>query len=143
MYRRLAAGKTGRDGSKMAALVYFSQTGQTRRFVQKIQAVEKFEITVDSYEIDMKDFYILIMPSYEADVYPAVIDTAADFLERGNNLDYCRGLFGSGNRNFAELFGITARTLAEEYDLPLLHTFEFQGSPSDVKKMEEELSNID
>lgn len=127
----------------MAALVYFSQTGQTRRFVQKIQAVEKFEITVDSYEIDMKDFYILIMPSYEADVYPAVIDTAADFLERGNNLDYCRGLFGSGNRNFAELFGITARTLAEEYDLPLLHTFEFQGSPSDVKKMEEELSNID
>lgn len=127
----------------MAALVFFSQTGQTRRFVQKIQRVQKIEISADSFDIDMDDFYILIMPSYEADVYPAVIDTAADFLERGNNLDYCRGLFGSGNRNFAELFGITARTLAEEYDLPLLHTFEFQGSPSDVKKMEEELSNID
>ena len=127
----------------MAALVFFSQTGQTRRFVQKIQRVQKIEMSADSFDIDMDDFYILVMPSYEADIYPVVIDTAADFLERGDNLHYCKGLFGSGNRNFAELFGITARTLAEEYDLPLLHTFEFQGSPSDVKKMEEELSNID
>ena len=53
------------------------------------------------------------------------------------------GLFGVGNRNFAELFCVTAKTLSKEYEIPLLHTFEFQGSPLDVKKMEEELLKIE
>lgn len=127
----------------MAKIVYFSQTGQTRKFVEKVAAVEKIEITTDHFEIEMTEPFILVMPSYETNVHPIVIDTAADFLETADNEYYCKGLFGGGNRNFAELFCITAKTLAEEYDIPLLHTFEFQGSPLDVKKIEEELLNIE
>ncbi len=127
----------------MAKIVYYSQTGQTRKFVDKIKNIENIEITPNNFEFEMAEAFILVMPSYETNVHPIVIDTAADFLETADNLSYCKGLFGCGNRNFAELFCITARTLAEEYDIPLLHTLEFQGSPLDVQKMEEELLQID
>lgn len=127
----------------MTNLVFFSQTGQTKKFIDKIKNVEKIEITPDHFEIELMKPFILVMPSYETNVHPIVIDTAADFLETANNIDYCRGLFGAGNRNFAELFCITAKTLSEEYSIPMLHTFEFQGSSLDVKKMEEELLKIE
>lgn len=127
----------------MASVVYFSQTGQTRKFVEKINTRTVVEITPEAFELEMTTPYILVMPSYEANVHPIVIDTAADFLETADNLKHCKGLFGAGNRNFADLFATTAKTLARDYGLPLLHTFEFQGSTLDVEKMEEELSNIE
>lgn len=127
----------------MAKIVYYSQTGQTKKFVEKIKNAEAIEITPTDFDIEVTEPYILVMPSYETNVHPIVIDTAADFLETADNIAYCKGLFGAGNRNFAELFATTARTLAKEYNLPLLHTFEFQGSPLDIKKMEEELLKIE
>jgi len=127
----------------MAKIVYFSETGQTRKFVEKVPNVEHIEIAINHFDIEMTEPFILVMPSYETNVHPIVIDTASDFLETADNERHCKGLFGGGNRNFAELFCITAKTLAEEYDIPLLHTFEFQGSPLDIKKMEEELLNIE
>ena len=127
----------------MTKIVYFSQTGQTRKFVQKIESYKNLEITINAYEIEVDEPFILVMPSYEANVHPIVIDTAADFLETAQNLSYCKGLVGGGNRNFAELFCITAKTLAKEYDLPLLHMFEFQGTPLDVNKLTKELHKID
>ena len=127
----------------MTKTVFYSQTGQTKKFVNKIEGYEKIEITPDHFEIEMTESFILVMPSYETNVHPIVIDTAADFLETANNINYCKGLFGGGNRNFGELFCITAKTLSEEYEIPMLHAFEFQGSPLDVKKMEEELLKIE
>jgi len=126
----------------MAAVVFYSQTGQTRKFVNKLTGVNKIEITPEQFDIAMAEPFILIMPSYEANVHPVVIDTAADFLETAENASYCKGLFGGGNRNFAQLFGITAKMLSEEYHIPVLHEFEFQGSPMDVRKLEEELEKI-
>lgn len=127
----------------MAKIVYYSETGQTRQFVNKLKAYDKIEITMDYYEVEVLEPFILVMPSYEANVHPIVIDTAADFLEYKNNLAYCKGLFGGGNRNFAKLFAITAKTLAMDYDLALLHCFEFQGSDTDTDQLNEEMKNID
>ncbi|GAA4064165.1 class Ib ribonucleoside-diphosphate reductase assembly flavoprotein NrdI [Amphibacillus indicireducens] len=127
----------------MAKIVFFSQTGQTRKFVEKVKQYESIEITPSNFEIEMSEPFILVMPSYEANVHPIVIDTAADFLETSDNIAYCKGLFGGGNLNFAQLFCITAKTLAKDYNIPLLHEFEFQGTPLDVKKLEEELQKIE
>lgn len=127
----------------MAKIVYYSETNQTKKFVHKIKEYDSVRITPRDYEIEMDEPYILVMPSYEPNVHPIVIDTAEDFLEVGDNEELCKGLFGGGNRNFAELFGVTARTLSEEYGIPILHEFEFQGSEYDVNKLEEELESID
>lgn len=126
----------------MSAIVFYSQTGQTRKYVTKIKNCEKIELTPDSFEIEMTQPFLLVMPSYEENVHPIVIDTAEDFLETAQNVHYCKGIFGGGNRNFAQLFCITAKTLSKKYDLPLLHKFEFQGSCLDVEKIQEELDKI-
>ena len=127
----------------MAKIVYYSQTGQTRKFVEKVTGYDSIEITPTNFEFEMTEPFILVMPSYEENVHPVVIDTAADFLETENNLTLCKGLFGGGNLNFGSLFCITANTLAKDFDIPLLHEFEFQGSPTDVKKLEEVLNKIE
>jgi len=126
----------------MAKIVYFSQTGQTRKYVEKIKTCENIEITPEYCEIELEEPFILVMPSYESYVHPIVIDTAADFLETSKNRSYCRGIFGGGNRNFGQLFCITANTLSKEYQIPVLHEFEFQGSRLDAEKMEEEMEKI-
>lgn len=127
----------------MSKIVYYSETGQTRQFVQKVNTYQALEISMNHCEFEVEEPFILVMPSYETNVHPVVIDTAADFLEYKNNLHYCKGLFGGGNRNFGHLFAVTAKTLAVEYDLPLLHCFEFQGSDKDLEKLNEEMTRID
>lgn len=125
----------------MAKIVFYSQTRQTRKFVNKVTEYEKIELTVDNWEINVGEPFILVMPSYESNVFPVVIDTACDFLETGDNLANCIGLFGGGNRNFAELFCITAKELSKEYNIPVLHMFEFQGNQLDVEKLKGGLDN--
>lgn len=126
----------------MAKVVYYSQTGQTRKFVNKLEGYESLEITPDKCEVTMDEPFLLVMPSYESHVHPVVIDTACHFLETGNNIELCKGLFGGGNRNFAQLFCVTARELAKEYGIPVLHEFEFQGSKTDVEQLKGGMDKI-
>lgn len=64
------------------------------------------------------------------------------FIETGQNLTYLKGVCGSGNLNFNELYCFTAKDLAEAYNVPLLLTFEFQGNVNDVTIMKEKVNEI-
>lgn len=120
-------------------VVYFSLTGQTRKFVQKLDGVDIIEInTINPYQV-MDRPYILVVPTYETEVTEPVIE----FIETGDNRQLCQGVFGGGNRNFAQLFCFTAKDIARDYQLPLLHLFEFQGSEFDVDRLKEELNRIE
>lgn len=123
----------------MAKIVYFTVTGQTKKFVQKIPHVERIEIKPQNPFLEVNEPFILVVPTYVA----AMVEPVYDFLETGDNVKYCAGLFGGGNRNFGGLFCFTVRDLAKEYQIPVLHDFEFQGSEYDVEKMEEELAQIE
>ena len=119
-------------------IVYFSLTGQTRRFVNKLPDQAKLELTADGPIPELHEPYILVVPTYVEEVTFPV----NRFLDHGDNLSWCRGSFGGGNRNFAELFCFTVEDLEEDYGIPVLHKFEFQGSDSDVARLEEELAKI-
>lgn len=123
----------------MAKIVYFSVTGQTRRFVNKIPIAEKIEITPHNPFIEVGEPFILVVPTYVAEL----LEPVYDFLETGRNQTNCVGTFGGGNRNFANLFCFTVHDLEAEYGIPILHTFEFQGSATDVEKLEKELDTIE
>ena len=119
-------------------IVYMSLVGNTRKFVNKINE-PSVELTIDnSLDLVMTKPYILIVPTYSEETS----DIVRDFLENETNRRLCKGIFGAGNRNFAQLFCYTAKDLSKEFDLPLLHLFEFQGSPVDVEKLEKELETI-
>lgn len=127
----------------MAGVVYYSVSNKTRRFVSRIS--DKHNVIELGYDpfIQMTEPFICIVPSYEQYVFPDVYDSFEDFFMTGNNVGLCKGLFAAGNRNFAELFGVTANELRDEFGLDILHYFEFQGSDYDLEKIEKELDNID
>jgi protein involved in ribonucleotide reduction len=127
----------------MASIVYYSLTGQTRRFINKVQGFDTYEISSAVAPVTMTEPFIMVIPSYESHVYGDVIETAEEFLEWADNAKLCKGFFGGGNRNFAQLFCITVKELSAEFDIPVLHGFEFQGSAYDVAKLTEELEKID
>lgn len=119
-------------------IVYMSIVGNTRKFVNKLDlpALEINEINCFT-EVDQD--YLMIVPTYEIEV----TDIMNDFLETGDNLSHCRGIIGGGNRNFNDLFCFTAHDLALDYDLEVLHEFEFMGSHHDVEKVKEIVNQIE
>lgn len=108
-------------------IVYITGTGQTRKFVNKLE-MDSLEVTPTNPFLSVYEPFIMIIPSYEKDI----TEIAWDFMDTANNIQYCKGVIGNGNRNFAKLFCFSAKDLAVDYNLPYLHEFEFQGSINDV-----------
>ena len=88
-------------------LAYFSVTGQTRRFVSKTD-LPNVEITPDD-DVEMDEPFLLITPSY-AEESPTVsksidvMDSVFDFMAYNDNYKHCRGIIGTGNRNFTGIY---------------------------------------
>ncbi|GEN48131.1 class Ib ribonucleoside-diphosphate reductase assembly flavoprotein NrdI [Ligilactobacillus pobuzihii] len=120
-------------------IVYFSVTGQTKRFVKKLTMNDTYEIDPIDPEIEVGEPFVLIVPTYEKDITEPV----TDFLYYGNNQELLQGVAGTGNRNFAELFVFTAKDIAMEFNVPLLYTFEFNGTTKDVTNFEKAVKEIE
>ena len=118
-------------------VVYMSMTGQTRRFINKLE-MDSLEITPDNAFQEISEPYIVIVPTYDIEVTEII----NDFIETGNNHYHLRGVAGSGNLNFNDYFCFTAKDLANDYHVPLLHCFEFQGTDQDVKILKEKVSEL-
>ena len=68
-------------------VVYFSVTGQTKRFAAKLNVYETTEID-PTVELEMKEPYVLVVPTYEAEFIAPVFD----FLETGENQKFLAGV---------------------------------------------------
>ncbi|KRN88472.1 class Ib ribonucleoside-diphosphate reductase assembly flavoprotein NrdI [Ligilactobacillus ceti] len=120
-------------------IVYFSVTGQTRRFIKKLTTTNVHEIDAVDPDYQVGEPFILVVPTYEA----AITAPVNDFLEYANNLQYFKGVVGTGNRNFAELFIFTAKDIARDYQVPLLYAFEFSGTDQDVLNFQKVVNDIE
>ncbi|WP_347297747.1 class Ib ribonucleoside-diphosphate reductase assembly flavoprotein NrdI [Dolosigranulum savutiense] len=119
-------------------IVYITLTGQTRKFVNKLD-METIELSPVDPFIEINEPFIIVAPTYEKEA----TEILWEFLDTGENRRYFKGVAGGGNRNFNELFVFTAKDLAEDYDVPMLHAFEFQGSPRDVEALKEKIDAIE
>ncbi len=119
-------------------IVYITLTGQTRKFVNKLD-METLELSPVDPFIEINEPFIIVAPTYEKEA----TEILWEFLDTGENRRYFKGVAGGGNRNFNELFVFTAKDLAEDYDVPMLHAFEFQGSPRDVEALKEKIDAIE
>lgn len=119
-------------------IVYITLTGQTRKFVNKLD-METIELSPIDPFIEVNEPFIIVVPTYEKEA----TEILWEFLDTGENKRYFQGVAGGGNRNFNELFVFTAKDLARDYDVPLLHAFEFQGSPKDVKALKVKINMIE
>ena len=119
-------------------IVYITLTGQTRKFVNKLD-METIELSPIDPFIEINEPFIIVAPTSEKEA----TEILWEFLDTGENKRYVQGVAGGGNRNFNELFVFTAKDLARDYDVPLLHAFEFQGSPKDVKALKDKINMIE
>ncbi|NEW66496.1 class Ib ribonucleoside-diphosphate reductase assembly flavoprotein NrdI [Carnobacteriaceae bacterium zg-84] len=118
-------------------VVYMSMTGQTKKFVKKLE-MDSLEITMSNAFQEIYEPYVVVAPTYEIEA-TSILN---DFIETGNNQAYLKGIAGGGNRNFNTLFCFTAKDLAEQYQVPILHMFEFQGSNYDVEYFKEKVREL-
>lgn len=119
-------------------VVYFSLTGQTRRFVNKLD-LDSYEVTETNPFYQIKEDYVVVAPTYDIEVTELI----NDFIEYSDNRAYLKGVAGSGNRNFADLFVFTAKDLAKKYNVPMLLEFEFSGTDLDVIHFKKEVDQIE
>ena len=79
-------------------IVYFTVTGQTKRFIKKLGSnYEYFEIDAANPFFEVSDPFVLITPTYDKQITEPI----NEFLEYQNNSHYLKGIVGTGNRNFA------------------------------------------
>lgn len=121
-------------------LVYYTKTGNTKRFVDKINGYESIELSPIDPFITLNEPYILVIPSYEPNVLPEIYETLVDFFEINDNVVLCAGTFSGGNLNFNDKFGVTAKWIKKKYNIPIIRMFEFQGGDRDVAELEKQLT---
>lgn len=119
-------------------VVYLSLTGQTRKFVHKLE-MDLIELSPIDPFVYVNEPFIVVTPTYEKEATECI----NEFLETGDNLSYFKGVVGGGNRNFNDLFVFTAKDIARDYQVPLLHAFEFQGSDYDVEQVKKAVKNLE
>lgn len=124
------------------AVVYYSRTGQTRRFVEKLNQelpdLEMFEIK--SGEEEFNKPYVLITPTYRFGGIPEEVE---EFLNSERNANSIVAVTSSGNKNWGiENYAVSGDKISKKLKIPLLHKFEMRGGESDVKKVKEELIKL-
>lgn len=122
----------------MMKIVYFSVTGQTRRFIKKLD-LPAYEIEPANPFFEINEPFLLIVPTYDIEITEVV----NDFLDYKSNKEYLRGVAGGGNRNFAELFVYTAKDIARDYHVPLVFSFEFSGTSEDIESFKKVVSEFE
>jgi protein involved in ribonucleotide reduction len=115
-------------------LVYFSSVSEhTSQFIEKLD-VPALRIplkTADAAEFTVEEDFVLVTPTYgEGNVPKQVIK----FLNVEANRLKCKGVIGSGNRNFFESFAKAADIIAYKLQVPVLYRFEMAGTPEDIEK---------
>lgn len=108
-------------------IVYYSKTGNVKRFAEKL-AAKGFtcKSIVDNPLIE--ESFVLITPTHG---YGSVPKTVESFLH--DNSSRMVAVASSGNKVWGiDLFARSGETIANAYDVPLLHKFQGQGFDSDV-----------
>lgn len=119
-------------------IVYFSLTGQTRRFVKKLD-LDSYEVTETNHFYRIEEDYVVVAPTYDIEVTELI----NDFIEYSDNQMHLKGVAGGGNLNFANLFVFTAKDLAKKYNVPMLFAFEFSGTDLDVINFKKEVDKLE
>ncbi|ALS01626.1 ribonucleotide reductase stimulatory protein [Enterococcus silesiacus] len=119
-------------------IVYFSVTGQTRRFIKKLD-LAAYEIEPANPFFEINEPFVLVVPTYDKEITEVV----NDFLDYKNNQEYLQGVAGGGNLNFAELYVYTAKDIARDYNVPMLFSFEFSGTNEDVESFKKVVNELE
>jgi protein involved in ribonucleotide reduction len=116
-------------------VVYDSRTGNVEKFVRKL-GVKTMRLQ-DCERIDLSEPFVMVTYTTGFGNAPANV---ISFLER--NRVYLKGVSASGNRNWGTSFAKSADTIAELFEVPIVHKFELSGTTSDVERFQEGMRRV-
>lgn len=126
-------------------IVYFSgASGYTHRFVEKLELPARRIplMTKDAKEFTVDDEYVLIVPTYGSKTQGYLPRQVKTFLNIPENRAKMIGVIGAGNTNFADEYVAAAHVIHKKTGVPIMYTFELAGTPEDVEKVKDGLTNL-
>ncbi len=106
-------------------VVYMTLTGNVRNFVGKLNTTDPLEIV--SGDETIEEEFLLVSFSPDAGEIPYEIE---DFMDE--HKDLCKGVAVSGDKAYGDDYTLVAETISEQYGVPIVHRFEFDGTDEDV-----------
>jgi protein involved in ribonucleotide reduction len=139
-------------------ILFISIEGNTRSFVKKLAdyasgmhdqdsqnpVVSFKEISEQTDFADEVDPFFAFVPTYldggngiDTGVKELMTNTLGEYIDYNQNASLCRGIIGSGNKNFNEQYCLTARRYASKFNVPFLADYELRGTGRDVERIYE------
>ncbi|EKU48536.1 class Ib ribonucleoside-diphosphate reductase assembly flavoprotein NrdI [Staphylococcus massiliensis] len=118
-------------------VVYFSFTGNVRRFIKRTEIEDTFEITSDNMHTKLDEAFILVTGTIGFGEVPEPVQQFLDI-----NHANLSAVAASGNRNWGQNFAKAGRVVADKYHVPLLMKFELQGNKQDVIEFKDKVGNF-
>ncbi|MBU9845393.1 class Ib ribonucleoside-diphosphate reductase assembly flavoprotein NrdI [Rahnella ecdela] len=122
----------------MNPLVYFSSSSEnTHRFVGRT-GLPAIRIPIDRQpeKLRVDTPYILVVPSYGGGSAKGAVPTQViRFLNDEHNRSLIRGVIAAGNTNFGAAYCIAGDIISQKCQVPYLYRFELLGTPEDVAKV--------
>ncbi|WP_436860109.1 class Ib ribonucleoside-diphosphate reductase assembly flavoprotein NrdI [Staphylococcus caeli] len=118
-------------------VVYYSFSGNVRRFINKIELADVMEITQNNCAEKIDVPFILVTGTIGFGEVPQPVQSFLDV-----NHDLLRGVAASGNRNWGQNFAKAGRSISEKYQVPLLMKFEVQGTQSDISEFKDKVGQL-
>ena len=137
-------------------VLFISISGNTRAFAKRLQAyaataqaqdpskplITLKEISDASLDTGETAPFFVMVPTYldggngiDNGVKELMTNAMGDYLAEPGNAGLCRGIIGSGNRNFNEQYCLTAKRYAKEFNAPFLGDYELRGTARDAERI--------
>lgn len=144
-------------------ILYISISGNTRAFAHHLEKYGITQHTADPNEplVQLKEIgenslleeetepYFVLVPTYleggngiDNGDQEILTEAMADYIAFANNATFCRGIVGSGNKNFNHQYCLTAKQYAAKFNTPFLADYELRGTPRDVERIYRILADI-
>lgn len=112
-------------------ILFISRTGNVRWIAEKVSATSGITcVEVKNYQGQLTQPFLLMTYT---DALGETPKETWDFLKEHHAL--CKGVIGSGNRNFGSLFCKAIDNIEQRYGIPALHKIDLRGSEFDVERI--------
>ena len=147
---------------KELRVIYISLSGNTASFVKRlsehmalwhdvtIKATNVYDLVKNdvAFSVESEPF-VIFLPTYleggdgvETGTTEVLTTPLRDYMSYQNNYKQCLGVIGSGNCNFNEQYCLTAKQYSEQFDFPVLDTFELRGTQKDIERIADKLVSL-
>lgn len=119
-------------------VIYYTLTGNIRRFITGCELEDVQELTDDSVNKKIIQPFILVTPTIGFGEIPEVVNK---FLTL--NHSYLVAVASSGNKNWGANFALAGEHISRQYNVPLIMKFELHGTDQDRMNFKQKVGEID